>query len=176
MPVSRLHRRRILFLTLVCLSLPIIFLGLRFVGQIWAMQSMSSDRIVIQTPHPVSVASAKDCPIPLPSAARRVEYGLYSEWIAYEAYVRFEAPVADCRLHALRLLTAYNKANPDHPVPTEFTPVTEHPSLFASHELNLAWFDPQQIAHGSEAGAIGSHTPKIWIDESRGIFYYRLTD
>lgn len=50
------------------------------------------------------------------------------------------------------------------------------PRVSISPVLPAPWFAPGDIRKGLVAGATRSHTPGIWIDTERGVFYYQYTD
>jgi hypothetical protein len=76
----------------------------------------------------------------------------YRQWIAFEQYVRFEAPpaVSDRRGHT--------------------TEVRPSPVF-----RDLSWFDLAKARDVVSAGG-GSGEPQVWVDQERGVFYFRLTD
>ena len=112
--------------------------------------------------------------LPLPSSAKNIQYVSYACFQDFESYVRFEAPPADCYTTAQVIFDQHMKANPKFVVP-EFRPVS-HPSPMRSARLKTAWFDTENIAKGSAAGERSSWQPQIWIDDERGIFYYKVVD
>ncbi len=127
---------------------------------------------------PVSVERARRrCPIPLPASARNVQYKTFRFWVAYEEYVRFEAPVEDCVAHVPVVIRQWNADSPsdlrqtsETPQPLEQAP--RHPGML----LDVPWFDVENIKKGLSAGAGGPLVPTVWVDSQRGVFYYMVTD
>jgi hypothetical protein len=101
-----------------------------------------------------------------PDSARRVRFASFSQWVAYEAILRFEAPADDCIAVAKRVTSAGLVK-------------IEGPSkerAFTSPHFRSEWFDPESIATGFSGGARGHRSPKVWVDTDRGVFYYLVTD
>jgi hypothetical protein len=123
--------------------------------------------------------------VPLPDTARNIQYALFREGLQAEFdLVRFEAPVEDCCATANKIVAEQNaeawdehcrvpglrpmaSADQDPDQPRVDTPPAGLPA---------PWFDPQSIRNGLVAGRTSSHTPAIWIDVERGIFYYQYHD
>jgi len=154
--------------------LPILFIAFAFTPS-WKTQNA-----------PVSVEEARKlgCPILLPDSARNVQFAWYDQWVISQTYVRFEADPAVCHAHAKTLVEDNVKRVADIPVSnqTDLTSLTSAPqnSLLQPGRLNplgsLPWFNIQDIKHGSFRHGIVSYDPDIWIDDDKGIFYYRNTD
>jgi hypothetical protein len=53
---------------------------------------------------------------------------------------------------------------------------TERDHIKQVGDFPVPWFDPENIKSGVEAGKRDSHTPKIWINTARGVFYFQYTD
>lgn len=123
---------------------------------------------------PAAIATAADaseaCGIPLPPEARNIRVAGWSQWIAHEDYLRFEAPVAVCLRHAAVLVPG-----------TALAPVSaEQLALEARRRdrgilRDLSWFDLGAARNVVGAGG-GSQCPRVWVDQVRGVLYYRLTD
>ena len=101
----------------------------------------------------------------------------FSQWTAYEIFVRFEAPKADCVAFAERIIAAHDREHArSAPVAfAEFEGPVER-SVASTPHLETEWFDIQAIRHGVVGGSGPSHSPKVWIDTDRGVFYYKQTD
>jgi hypothetical protein len=52
----------------------------------------------------------------------------------------------------------------------------DEPRVDETPDVSAPWFDPQVIQKGFLAGKASSHTPAIWIDSERGVFYYQYHD
>ena len=136
-----------------------------------------------ETKGPQSLEDSSSCPIPLPLTARNIQYASWHQWNFFQEYVRFEAPVEDCRHHVPAVLAHWRKTFDDPMAYKDVGPLVPFtdPSdnelglPIASGVVDVPWFDVHKIANGEAAGG-GSGRPKIWIDLDRGIFYYRLLD
>ena len=149
------------------------------------ISSFAPSEYVYKTAHPMSLAEARGkgpgkCPIDLPGEATEIQYARYSCWQAYVDVVRFHAPVAVCRSQALKLIEKHNEESaPDFRafVPITFKEIHSAPdAINPCSEINIRWFDIENIKKGVFIGEFGSHIPRIWIDEEKEIFYYLYTD
>lgn len=119
--------------------------------------------------------------LPFPTGAKNVQVAGYSQFVAFEEVARFEASPEVCSEYALALLRAHNAkwaTDPRMNVPVELRPLDKPPERVKTDPLVPAqWFDVEKIRRGFVAGGRSpSHTPCIWIDAERGIFYYHITD
>lgn len=145
---------------------------------------------IVQSNGPVSVDEARrGCPIAIPPGARNVQYATYSDFQAFAAFVKYEAPADVCIEAGKELLAADGQerrkngraeleglhALSNAPASLQTLAGMSRKRLVPA-ELSVAWFDPESIAEGLEGGGTGSHEPKVWIDTRRGIFYYQLHD
>ena len=134
---------------------------------------------VLKTDRPRTVQEAyKLCPIPLPDGAFNVQCADWGAWLAVVRIVKFQAPVEVCKVHAIRLVEEHNRSNPGR-VPLSITLQalrTPRAPVSLPPEMEVDWFDVNNILSGFIAGESGSHTPQVWIDDQRGVFYYLLTD
>ena len=120
----------------------------------------------------------KEFQFPLPPNAKNISYGLWSCGIGHEEYVRFEAPPETCLAHVAVVLEAYSPkekvaSQPSLPATSKITAI---PGPWTSQEIDISWFDVQNIRNGVTAGSFGSQLPMVWVDTDRGVFYFRLTD
>lgn len=163
------------------LAVGAVFLG--FLGIVWWGITTPD---IVRTAHPVPRTEAEQrCPIPLPAGARNVEYAVWSHWISFIVLVRFEAPPEECVKHIDTILTWHDEKNPAlttlqkrRPRPPSYSgvPVTHVDRVDTSVLKPVPWFNPHLITRGIHAGVPGSHTPEVWVDLERGVFYYRETD
>jgi len=109
----------------------------------------------------------KHITIPLPDEATNIRFAGYREWIAAEDYLRFEAPVAVCLNHAAVILPKANLQAQQATIPT----VNANSS--SAHFKDLSWFD---LGNASNVVSASEGTMSIFIDQDRGVFYYRFTD
>ena len=128
---------------------------------------------------PISYAQAikeDDIDFPLPAASHNINYAMYGDWQAYQRFVRFEAPVEDCIRH-IDVVLAWNDKM--------YKRISSYPRIeVASVEPHrgdsmmgpVPWFDVDKIRHGIYVGKASSHTPEIWVDRDRGVFYFYETD
>jgi len=150
---------------------------------IWTRRAIDVSSHVVSTSTPLSLAQArqKNCPIDLPNGADNVCFAAYSEWLAFEVYVKFDAPLDICKCHAIQLLKKHNEKVPDRAVPLELR-ILKAPlyPIKPGPPLNIRWFDLDAIKHGFFAGGegpnSGAHQPFIWIDSDGNTFYYLCTD
>lgn len=135
---------------------------------------------IVRTDHPLTLAEVKGSRFPFPTTARNIQFAEYQEFIAYEYVIRFEAPKEDCLATVSKAVEAFHSSLLRPDALAELSKI--HPITSERHHLNrvadvpVPWFDPEKISEGVEAGGDGSHTPKIWIDTARGVFYFQYTD
>jgi hypothetical protein len=159
----------------------------------WLGKSLFEDAIV-QTSAPLTLAQANRCPIDLPPEASNIQYKRWSCWVGLDEYVRFEAPPGICVAHAATVFAAWREgSNPGtttHPLSPTLSPTSAatlststKPGRISSTKRRSgpeptcpSWFDPENISHGLASVNEVSHTPSIWIDLDRGVFYYHLSD
>jgi hypothetical protein len=114
------------------------------------------------TPTNVQQARKFGCPIPLPDSAKNIQFGTAGAFKSYEYLVRFEASPEECRAF-IKEQAVYLNANGD------MTPIREAPQPEEAMFGKTPWFDIQNIKRG-EMMTKGN---EIWIDDDRGVFYYR---
>lgn len=132
---------------------------------------------------PLTYAQAikeKDMDFPLPASSRNIYYGMYADWQAYTRLVRFEAPVEDCLKH-IDTVIAWNDKIYGRTSSYPRVPVTHVDSVGAAWLDKTEWFDPEKLKRGIYVGESSghtpeSHTPEIWVDLDRGVFYFKETD
>lgn len=108
--------------------------------------------------------------VPLPAAATHIRIAEYHHWIQFEQYMRFEAPPEVCLAYAEKILPKRTL----QPVGEEEFKSMTYP-LVKGAFTDLSWFDPTAAKHLVTAGG-GPSVPQIWIDQDRGVFYFRKTD
>lgn len=130
---------------------------------------------VIRSERPMSLAEARAIfRHPYPDSAKNIRYAHFREWIGYETFLRFEAPVEDCLAFAEKIIAdshAYHGIT--DPLKPQLNPLkgpVEH-SLVKSQDLKNDWFDIENIHQGLESRNGPSHSPKVWIDTERGVCY-----
>ena len=127
---------------------------------------------------PLTYAEAikeKDIDFPFPASSHNIYHGKYGEWQAYTRLVRFEAPAEDCLKHIDAVLAWDNKI---------YGRTSSYPRVQVTHVNAVGtgylgptpWFDPGSIKRGIYAGESSSHTPEIWVDLDKGVFYFKETD
>lgn len=128
--------------------------------------------------HPLThdqASKAKDIDFPLPASCSNVYYALYGEWVAYERLVRFEAPITDCVAHIDAVLKwddrIYHRTNSYTRIHVQA--IAPKPTIWLK---SVPWFDPDKITDGIYVGSVGSHVPEIWVDLTRGVFYFHEND
>jgi hypothetical protein len=186
------HKADFLKITLWAALVGVVFGAITYANLVALFFYIMSPRVTdhFTTPLTVEQARQQNCPIPLPDSAHNVQWGFAAGGLqALEILVRFEAPVDVCRAHVKTVFDAWTKhwfergaqgqrMNPWPPPP--WMPLSSLTSKPAPEDHDMAgratWFDVDDIAKGSTAGVVGGSGPQIWIDEDRGIFYYKLTD
>ncbi len=132
------------------------------------------------TTRPISLQEAeKIFTFPFPRSATNIQFACYTEFLAYNGVLRFEAPSADCIAAVPAILNYQGFAKIDQlsDEARVLQPVTT--AIQKSQDfgpLAVPWFNPEQIHTGLESGFAGSYQPKVWIDTERGILYYQLRD
>lgn len=130
---------------------------------------------IVKINKPITVEEARQkIKIPLPNEAAQILFAEYSQFIAHETYLKFEAPLEICQSHAVTLLNEFNTENQ----PIKLEPITTRlEDISISKELGkLRWFDIQNIKNGFIGVIKGQHGPVVYIDSDRNIFYYLYTD
>lgn len=142
------------------------------------MYKCSRPDYVVRFDKPLTFAEAvknPDIDFPFPASSSEIYYGMYADWQAYTRIVRFKAPVADCVSH-IDAVIAWD----EHMSHSKFS----YPRIKVSridHQgagcLEPAeWFTPETIKDGLYEGKDSSHTPQVWVDLDKGIFYFKETD
>lgn len=126
---------------------------------------------IVQSRDPLSLNDAKRLTgLPLPDSAKNIRYAKFHQWIAYEAFVRFEAPKHDCVAFAESIISEAGEERPGTIAialkrfadadPRIRTPTSSH--------LDIQWFDVGLIQDGLAADG----NPQVWVDLKRGLCYY----
>lgn len=139
-----------------------------------------AENFITKTDAPLTLEQARNkINFSFPDEASDIYYAHYSQWIAYEFFVRFNASAEVCKSRALLLIEQYNsnENNTQRHIPLEFKQITKPPAKeVIDHPLNIIWFDVHNIKNGFTIGGNNPSQPFIWIDVDRNLFYYRLTD
>jgi hypothetical protein len=130
---------------------------------------------VNEPPRPATPAQAqKYTGVPLPAEAHNIGVAGYRQWIQFEQYVRFEAPVDVCLKYAAKVVPgATLQPIDEYEIKRGGGPIRE--GVFT----DFGWFD---LAKGKNVvgAAGGPGTPgqmgDVWVDQDRGVFYFRKTD
>jgi len=130
--------------------------------------------IISETKGPVSRERATDCPMTLPPAAHDIQYASFCDgWQGAEQYVRFEAPVEECKVFAEQTLAKYVGKRTDSESP-QLSPA-RHPARPPKwSKLHTDWFDVEAIPEGLMSPK-SSRDAQVWVDTKRGIFYFYLS-
>ena len=106
----------------------------------------------------------------LPPEAKNIRAASFSQWIQYADYLRFEAPVDVCLSYASTVTPGAATQPAD-----EFD-LKSGARLTRSGALeDFDWFDLDKAQNVVMAGG-GPSQPQVWVDQARGVFYYRKTD
>ena len=114
-----------------------------------------------------SASAVKDyIGIPPPASAIHIHTAGYEQGMEFSHFVRFEAPVGDCVAYAQKVA---------HGMPPTADGVVRFDRSLISYERsklpNSTWFDLFDLPDtknivGADPGA------KVWVDQSRGVFYF----
>ncbi|MEX0775852.1 MAG: hypothetical protein WD042_09090 [Phycisphaeraceae bacterium] len=165
-----MSRRRIV--TLGAVSLVIVGgIALAVVAVIGRAMAPANDvRVYEPAPFASAAEASKASGIPLPPEAKSVRVASWSQWIGHATYMRFDAPVAVCLRHAAVLVPDEALAPvAARQLADDATP--PEPGIFR----DVSWFDLGAAQNVVAAGG-GSQRPRVWVDRTRGVLYYRLTD
>lgn len=117
---------------------------------------------------------------PLPEVAKNIQFASWSFGFAYERLVKFEAPVSVCERHVAEVLKQHEMWWKSTGLPKQETLQTEEVDHVDYEEFHMLkptpWFDPGSIKKCLHVGKPGCSVPEIWIDQEKGVFYYRQTD
>lgn len=106
----------------------------------------------------------------LPPEAKNIRAASHSQWVQYACYLRFEAPVDVCHRYASTVAPGAATQPAD-----EFD-LKNGARLIRSDAFDdFSWFDLDKAQNAITAGG-GPSQPQVWVDQSRGVFYYRQTD
>jgi hypothetical protein len=112
----------------------------------------------------------KHITISLPDEATNIRFAGYREWLAVEDLMRFEAPTDTCLKHAELVLPGKEIL----PINAEdLARAARQP--FGSHFKDSSWFDLHKATNVVHISG-GPSQAEIWIDQDRGVLYYRMTD
>jgi len=131
---------------------------------------MSDLRVYEPAAFATALEASQACRIPLPPEATNIRVAGWSAGVAHEEYLRFEAPVAVCLKHAAILVPGAMLA----PVPTDRFAADQRPPQSGIFR-DLSWFDLAVAQNVVGAGG-GSQCPQVWVDQNRGVLYFRIAD
>jgi hypothetical protein len=106
----------------------------------------------------------------LPSEAKNIRAAKYSQWIEYAQYLRFEAPADVCLRYAATVALGAATQPAD-----EFDLKNGARPIRSGAFEDFSWFDLDKAQNVVTAGG-GPSQPQVWVDQARGVFYYRKTD
>jgi hypothetical protein len=106
----------------------------------------------------------------VPPEATNIRAASHSLWVEYAQYLRFEAPVDVCLRYASTLVRGPT-TKPD----SELDLTDDARSVRADAFDDFSWFDLDKAQDVVTAGG-GPSQPQVWVDRTRGVFYYRKTD
>lgn len=106
----------------------------------------------------------------LPPEATNIRAASYSQWVEYAQYLRFEAPAEVCLRYAFTVAPgAATQPADDSDLKNGARPIRS--GAFD----DFSWFDLDKAQNVITAGG-GPSRPQVWVDQTRGVFYYRRTD
>jgi hypothetical protein len=126
---------------------------------------------VTEPRRPITVSRAESITdLELPREARNIRAASYSWGVEYSQYLRFEAPPEVCLRYASTV------------APRAATrPADEFDLRNGAHLTrsgvfdDFSWFDLEKAQDVVTAGG-GPSQPEVWVDQTRGVFYYRKMD
>lgn len=139
-------------------------------GIIWLLWSFLG--LHVSEPRgPITATKAESITgIRVPPEAKNIRAASYRQWIEYAQYLRFEAPVDVC----LRFASTIVPGATTQPADEYDLARNAHPIRAGAFD-DLSWFDLEKAQNVVTAGG-GSSQPQIWVDQTRGVFYFRKTD
>jgi hypothetical protein len=117
----------------------------------------------------------KDIDFPLPASSHDIYYGAYADWQASTLVVRFTAPTQDC-IKQIETVIAWDDKIYSRTSSYPRVTITNVEPVDAGWLGSVSWFTPNAITNGIYTGTNSSHTPEIWIDLDKGIFYFKSED
>ena len=132
-----------------------------------------------------AVRKRGDCPVDVPDFAQNVRYAYH---IARNPYgpdgfvecVRFDGPFDKCTEFAHGLVKrqidgdAAEATIACKTIPEAWT--EQIASETSAPPLEAQWFEVDKIKEGVFLGEEGSHKPSVWIDKTRGTFFFYMSD
>jgi len=143
-------------------------LGMLILVGAFACNPMNSDASIYESPAFLTASEArKHIAVSLPDEATNIRFAGYREWIAADDYLRFEAPVDVCLKHAAVMMPK----SPLQQHQDRSSSAGTHPSSL--HLKDLSWFD---LKRATNVVSARDGMKALFIDQDRGVFYYRFTD
>ena len=109
--------------------------------------------------------------VPVPAEAKNIRIAGYRQWIEFANYVRFEAPVDVCLKYAGAVApgTALQPVD-EYQLERDARPIRENVLK------NFGWYDLAKAKNVVGAGGTPGQMAQVWVDQDRGVFYFRKTD
>lgn len=144
----------------------VIVLGV-IVWFVWSLFGLH----VTESHGPITAANAESLVgVTVPPEATNIRAASYSQWIEYAEYLRFEAPVDICRQFASTVVPTGTTRPAD-----EFDLAQESKTPRADAFEDFSWFDLDKAQDVFTVGG-GPSQPQVWVDQRRGVVYYRKMD
>lgn len=160
------------------IRLSVCFVVILGIGISLLMYKCSQPDYVKRFDKPLTYAMAikdPDVEFPLPASSSEIYFGMYADWQAYTRIVRFKAPVKDCVSHMDAVIAWSDRMNHrTSSYPRKKLSRVDHQGAGCLEPAK--WFTPDTITDGLYQGKDSSHTPQIWVDLDKGIFYFKETD
>jgi hypothetical protein len=126
---------------------------------------------VTESRGPITASKAESITdLKLPPEAKNIRAAKYSQWIEYAQYLRFEAPVDVCLRYASTVAPGAATQPAD-----EFDLKNGARPIRSGAFDDFSWYDLDKAQNVVTAGG-GPSQPQVWVDQTRGVFYYRKTD
>jgi hypothetical protein len=127
---------------------------------------------VNEPPRPATPAQAEAYTgVALPAEARNIGVAGYRQWIEFAQYVRFEAPANVCLRYAAAVAPG-----------AELQPIDETQLELDARPIregvltHFGWFDLAKAKNVVGTGGTPDQMAQVWVDQERGVFYFRKTD
>jgi hypothetical protein len=127
--------------------------------------------VLVAKGRPETTVPAADCPIPVPTEARNLQYAVWSYGQVTQSWIRFEAPPDVCLAHAERLIQPFEEREG---WAVSRAAMSNDPGVICvldPTEVDLSWFDLDRSGEGRVYRVNGGRAPVIWVDTGRGHFY-----
>jgi hypothetical protein len=137
---------------------------------VWFLWSLFGFHVT-ESRGPINASKAESITgLTLPREANNIRAASYSQWIEYGQYLPFETPVDVCLHYASTVAPGAATEQADE-IDLKNGARLVRPGTFD----DFTWFDLDKAQNVVTAGG-GPSRLQVWVDQTRGVFYYRKTD